>query len=187
MPLATDGDLLQYRGSGRARWHQDGETLATLQALAELTEAAGSRGKVWRHSRPLPEAGPARTASPLVAQLPAEARDLYGREHFGPVGLVMVATDRDEALRCAARDAGELGSIASYAYTTDAAFAEQVEDAFVGAGASVGINLLRQLPINYAAAYSDFHVTGLNPAGTLQFMQLHLGNRRICSTAQKNR
>jgi len=34
VPLATDGDLLQYRGSGRARWHQDGETLATLQALA---------------------------------------------------------------------------------------------------------------------------------------------------------
>lgn len=145
---------------------------ATLQALAELTEAAGSRGKVWRHSRPLPEAGPARTASPLVAQLPAEARDLYGREHFGPVGLVMVATDRDEALRCAARDAGELGSIASYAYTTDAAFAEQVEDAFVGAGASVGINLLRQLPINYAAAYSDFHVTGLNPAGTATLTDL---------------
>ncbi len=29
----------------------------------------------------------------------------------------------------------------------------------------MGVNLIRQLPINFTAAFSDFHVTGLNPAG----------------------
>ena len=33
------------------------------------------------------------------------------------------------------------------------------------AGASVGCNLIEHLPHHFAAAYSDFHVTGLNPAG----------------------
>ena len=32
------------------------------------------------------------------------------------------------------------------------------------AGASLACNLIG-MPINFAAAYSDFHVTGLNPAG----------------------
>ena len=40
-----------------------------------------------------------------------------------------------------------------------------MEEAYMMAGASVGCNLIEHLPINFAAAYSDFHVTGLNPAG----------------------
>jgi len=158
---------------------------ATLRTLAELTAMGEARGTVWRCSAPLPEAGAARTASPLVMQLPPDARELYGREHFGPVGLVMVADDRDEALRCAARDAGELGAIASYAYTVDDAFAEQVEEAFTRAGASVGINLVRQLPINYAAAYSDVHVTGMNPAGTASLTDLGFVARRFAVVQTK--
>ena len=158
---------------------------ATLALLEELTAQCDVRGEVVRRSGPLAEAGPARTATPLIARLPADARDLYGQEHFGPVGLIMVAADRDEALRCAARDAGELGSIASYAYTTDPAFAEQVDDHFARAGASVGINLVRQLPINYAAAYSDVHVTGLNPAGTASLTDLAFVARRFAVVQSK--
>ena len=71
-----------------------------------------------------------------------------------------------EGLAQATRDARERGSIAAYVYSTDPAFVERAEQAFAHAGANVGFNLHRQLPINYAAAYSDFHVTGLNPAGT---------------------
>lgn len=37
-------------------------------------------------------------------------------------------------------------------------------EAYHQAGASVACNL-HGMPINFAAAYSDFHVTGLNPAG----------------------
>jgi hypothetical protein len=41
---------------------------------------------------------------------------------------------------------------------------DRAQDAFNHAGASVACNLIG-MPINFAAAYSDYHVTGLNPAG----------------------
>ena len=84
----------------------------------------------------------------------------------------------EEALVQATSDARNHGAIASYAYTTDATFADRVEEAFFSAGASVGLNLHRQLPINYAAAYSDF-VTGLNPAGTACLTDLAFVTQRF--------
>ena len=95
------------------------------------------------------------------------------------MAFVLKAVDRDDALARAAGDARHHGAIASYAYTTDARFADRVEDAFAQAGASVGLNLHRQLPINYAAAYSDYHVTGLNPAGTACLTDLAFVTQRF--------
>ncbi len=38
--------------------------------------------------------------------------------------------------------------------------------AFARAGASLSVNVTGPLPMQYSAAFSDYHVTGLNPAGT---------------------
>jgi hypothetical protein len=95
------------------------------------------------------------------------------------MGFVIVAKDRDHALACATRDARECGSIASYAYATDVERQEAIIDAFAQAGASVGVNLVRQRPINFTAAFSDFHVTGLNPAGTACLTDLAFVARRF--------
>ena len=46
-------------------------------------------------------------------------------------------------------------------------------------GASVGINLLGQRPINFTAAFSDYHVTGLNPAGNACLTDLAFVTRRF--------
>lgn len=108
----------------------------------------------------------ARTSTPLIVQVDAEDRGIAQREHFGPVAFVIRARDAAHALNCATEDAARFGAIASYAYTADPDFADRVERAFVRAGASVGLNLVRQKPMHFAGAYSDFHVTGLNPAGT---------------------
>jgi len=90
---------------------------------------------------------------------------LRKQEHFGPAGIVLRAKDANDALLHASQDAKECGAIASYVYSTKDDFLDAAEDAFFAAGASIGCNLVRQLPINFAAAYSDYHVTGLNPAG----------------------
>ena len=137
---------------------------ATLDDIAQV-QATGARVLRASGSYAHPDYPQARTATPTWLQPQVEI-GLHQREHFGPIAFVLEAADREDALRRATSEARQYGAIASYAYTTDAAFADQVEDAFVSAGASVGLNLHRQLPINYAAAYSDFHVTGLNPAGT---------------------
>ncbi len=122
----------------------------------------------YRH----PEFQSARTATPMIVEIDAERSSLHRSEHFGPVAFVIPAKDRDHALALAARDAAECGAIASYAYTTDESYRSQVEEALFAAGASVGFNLIRHRPMNYTAAYSDYHVTGLNPAGNASLTDL---------------
>jgi phenylacetic acid degradation protein paaN len=138
----------------------------TVEEMAALRETAGDR--VVRSGAPYahPEHPGARTATPLLVALDAEDRAVCQREHFGPMGFLIEADDREAALAGATSDANRFGAIASYAYTTDEAWLETVLDAFADAGASVGVNLIRQRPMNFTAAFSDFHVTGLNPAGT---------------------
>ncbi|MCB9792462.1 MAG: phenylacetic acid degradation protein PaaN [Alphaproteobacteria bacterium] len=140
----------------------------TLEAIEALRVELGAQAEVLRDSAPYahPDFPQARTATPLLAKVSPEARALYGREHFGPMAFVIEVEDAAEALALATRDARERGAIASYVWSTDAAFREAAEQGFFRAGASVAFNLRRQLPINFAAAFSDFHVTGLNPAGS---------------------
>lgn len=106
----------------------------------------------------------ARTRTPLMIDEAADG-ELHRQEHFGPISFLIAAASREDAMHQAADVARQHGAIASYAYSTDEAFREQVEEAFFAAGASIGFNLIGQAPINFTAAYSDYHVTGLNPAG----------------------
>ncbi|MEM6733303.1 MAG: aldehyde dehydrogenase family protein, partial [Myxococcota bacterium] len=127
----------------------------------------------------------ARTRSPLLVELDSTERDVYGREHFGPMAFVIRSDSPAHALERATEDAKAHGAIASYGYSIDPEFQDTMIDAYASAGASVGINLLRQLPINYAAAYSDFHVTGLNPAGTACLSDLAFVASRFRITQSK--
>lgn len=142
-------------------------------SVARSVEALSSQ-TILRPSAPIadPEHPDARTATPLIVGLSHADRGLAQREHFGPIAFVIRCPDRETALRGATADAARFGAIASYAWTNDPGFAERIADAFVEAGASVGLNLHGQRPIHFAAAYSDFHVTGLNPAGNATLSDL---------------
>ena len=134
--------------------------------LERLRTAGQERGRVLRDSSryPHPDYPDANTATPLMLEIDAADRDLYGQEHFGPVSFVILADDRDRALARATDDVREHGAITSHVYSTDAEFLERAQDAYCNAGASLACNLTG-MPINFAAAYSDYHVTGMNPAG----------------------
>ncbi|MCB9793738.1 MAG: phenylacetic acid degradation protein PaaN [Alphaproteobacteria bacterium] len=142
--------------------------VASPRTLAALNALRGEAERVVRDSGPYahPDYPEARTATPLILEADPAQRALYGQEHFGPMSFVIRTEDREHALALATRDARERGSIANYVWSADPAWRARAEAAFFRAGASVGFNLRRQLPINYAAAFSDFHVTGLNPAGS---------------------
>lgn len=58
------------------------------------------------------------------------------------------------------------GAITAFLYSTDEDLIDDAEDAFAAAGASLTTNVTGAMPINFSAAFSDFHVSGLNPAGT---------------------
>ena len=106
----------------------------------------------------------ARTLTPLVVAVNGSKPELYAEEHFGPV-LFVVRMDADVAVAEATRLSRENGSISSYLYSTDEAFIARSEPLYEQAGANLTINLTGAMWINFAAAYSDYHVSGLNPAG----------------------
>lgn len=156
-------------------------TVDEMAKIQVYVEAHPDEGTVVRATTPYTHATfpNARTATPLIVRLGAQNRALCQREHFGPMVFAVIAKDRDAALSGATGDAKQFGAIASYAYTTDAQWLPILEDAFALAGASVGVNLIRHQPLNFTAAFSDYHVTGLNPAGNACLTDLAFVARRF--------
>ncbi|MFK8043029.1 phenylacetic acid degradation protein PaaN [Congregibacter sp.] len=137
---------------------------AVQETVDRYRELAGDR--ILRDSAPFAIEGfpSARTATPLVIAATEADRDWYRQEVFGPVSFLIRNDDAQHCLADATGNARDCGAITSHVYSTDEAFLEKAVDAYHGAGASVACNLTG-MPINFAAAYSDYHVTGLNPAG----------------------
>ncbi len=141
----------------------DDSVQENIDRVRDQTPALGS---VLRDSAPYahPEYPVARTATPLVVATEADNKGFYGREHFGPVSFLIATDDAEHALSRATEDVREHGAITSHVYSANPGFQAQAAEAYADAGASLSINLVG-MPINFAAAYGDYHVTGLNPAG----------------------
>ncbi|RIK33037.1 MAG: phenylacetic acid degradation protein PaaN [Chloroflexi bacterium] len=152
-----------------------------LNVVERAREIGQTRGKILRDAAPYahPEFPNARTRTPLILGLDISDNDLYAREWFGPVIHFIAADTPDQALAQAARDAKQCGAINSYAYSTDAAFVARAQDAFADAGANLSINLIGPMPLTYAAAFSDYHVSGMNPAGNATLTDASFVNGRF--------
>lgn len=127
-------------------------------ATRARAEAAAGRGRVLRAGAAKGEAGPL-----MLAVGAGDA--LADEECFGPVAFVIAAGDADGAIREAARLAAEKGAITAALYDTDEARIARAEAAFAAAGVNLSVNLTGNIFVNQSAAFSDFHVTGANPAG----------------------
>ncbi len=134
--------------------------------IDQLTSEGAEVGNIVRHSARYahPEFPDANTATPLMIEVDAAEKTIYGEEHFGPVSFIILADDANHALQRATDDVRMHGAITSHIYSIDAEFLAKAQDEYCNAGASVACNLTG-MPINFAAAYGDYHVTGMNPAG----------------------
>ena len=125
------------------------------------------------HSVRAPRVPGARTRTPLLVGVDTAARDLYAEERFGPIGFVITTRQSRRGTReQAASDARAGGGITAFLYSTDPPYVARAEDAYSHAGAQLTCNLTGPMPLNFAAAYSDYHVTGMNPAGNATLTDL---------------
>ncbi|MGA0104013.1 MAG: aldehyde dehydrogenase family protein [Steroidobacteraceae bacterium] len=147
---------------------------ATLDLVERISRESAQRARVVREAAPYlhPDYPRARTCSPLLVSLTPAEQDLYAEERFGPIGFVIECEDAAEALGRASGDARRSGAITAFAYSVNEDFLDRAEEAFAGAGAQLTCNLTGPMPLNFAAAYSDYHVTGLNPAGNATLTDL---------------
>lgn len=134
--------------------------LANPATLARVTAARGL-GRVIRDSAPL---GEGRTASPLLLAVEAGA-SASEAECFGPVAFLVAVKDAEEGIARATALAAEKGAITAALYDADEARIARALPLYARAGVNLSVNLTGEIFVNQSAAFSDFHVTGVNPAG----------------------
>lgn len=136
-----------------------------------ITDAEKLPGKVWLKSRTFenPMFKTARVATPVVVEVNADAKDLYAKELFGPIALLIKTKDTDQSIALAQEMAFLHGAISCGAYTTNAALRDKIADEMALAATPVSFNLVGGIYMNQNAAFSDFHVTGGNPSGNASF------------------
>ena len=154
------------------------QLLATESIGLEAKNAPGILLKPAHYAHP--DYPNARTSTPLMLKVNTGHRKLYGEERFGPISFVIACDDTQDALQQATQDVKELGGLTAFLYSLDEAFIAQAEAAYAKAGAQLTINLTGPMPLNFAAAYSDYHVTGLNPAGNASLTNLAFVASRFC-------
>ncbi len=130
-------------------------------ATVQRIEAARGVGRVIRQSGPV---GEGRTASPLIVAVTADDPAAQA-ECFGPVAFVVAVRDGDDGIARAADLAARKGAITAALYDTDEDRIARAVAAFAAAGVNLSVNLTGNIYVNQSAAFSDFHVTGANPAG----------------------
>lgn len=136
---------------------------ATSQRVAEM---AGKPGVILAsRAYEAPGLPGARTATPLIIACEGADEVLYGEERFGPISFVVKVADSAEGIQRAAGLARSKGAITASVYSTDPAVTAAAEQAFADAGAALSLNLTGGIFVNQSAAFSDYHVSGANPAG----------------------
>jgi phenylacetic acid degradation protein paaN len=130
--------------------------------LKRIKEAEGL-GRVVRASAPVE--GLPRSATPLILAVDAKDEHAYLEERFGPISFVVATDSTAESLARAEGSIRERGAITAALYTASEAVAEAAEEAFARANVALSINLVGNIFVNQSSAFSDYHVTGGNPAG----------------------
>jgi acyl-CoA reductase-like NAD-dependent aldehyde dehydrogenase len=140
----------------------------TSERIAEV-EKLGD--KVWLKSRTFenPMFKNARVATPIVLEVDASKKEIFSKELFGPIILLIKTKNTDQSISLAKEMALKHGAISCGAYTTDATVREKIADEMSLAATPVSFNLTGGIYMNQNAAFSDFHVTGGNPSGNASF------------------
>lgn len=159
---------------------QNDNTLARAQSLADLNgELILGPGQVEN-----PEFANARMCTPAIVETTPDS-DRFREELFGPILLVIKTKNTEESIALASELAATKGAISCAAYTTDPATEEAIYEAMEEAAVSVAMNLTGFIWVNQNAAFSDFHVSGGNPAGNASFTNPAYVNRRFVWLSHK--
>jgi phenylacetic acid degradation protein paaN len=150
--------------------------VAILGAIAnagvlERLEAASRLGRVVLASRSVehPEFPEAVVRTPTLIAVDAVAEDVYGHEHFGPIGFLIETDSTEHSLERVRATVASGGALNFGVYSTDEAVLAAAEETALEARVALSCNLTEGVYVNQSAAFSDFHGTGGNPAANATF------------------
>lgn len=159
-------------------------TLGAIQAeqtYQRVQEAKNLGGKVILDSKSIQneEFKDARIASPVVIELDKTQGHIFNHECFGPVVFVIKTDGLEDSVALAKALAAEKGALTCGAYASRQEkqdyIANEMNEVFV----PVSFNFTGAGFINSHAAFSDFHLTGGNPAGNASFANSEFVSKRF--------
>jgi phenylacetic acid degradation protein paaN len=156
-------------------------TLATIQSDQTLQRVQNMEGVTILETNSIenPDFDEARTCTPVIMEVDASDTSTFGEELFGPIVLIVKTPDTNKSVELAAEMATTHGAITCAAYTTSLEMEEHIRNSMEDAFTPVSFNLTGFIWVNQAAAFSDFHVTGGNPAGNASFANPEYVNKRF--------
>ncbi|HWB64487.1 MAG TPA: phenylacetic acid degradation protein PaaN [Chitinophagales bacterium] len=126
-----------------------------------------------------PDFPEARTTSPIVLEVDAKDKGIYENELFGPIVLIIKTKDTGQSVELAKEMVAKHGAITCAAYATDEDTAKMITEEMESVFAPVSLNLTGMIWVNQHAGFSDFHVTGGNPAGNASFTNPEYVSKRF--------
>ncbi len=162
-------------GPGTLGAIQSDVTVKRVNSIKDLDAALLLESKAVANSE-FPEA---RTCSPVVIEVDAHDVGVYENELFGPIVLIIKTKDTAQSIEIAKHMAEKHGAITFSAYTTNEDTANTIFEELESVFAPVSLNLTGMIWVNQHATFSDFHVTGGNPAGNASFTNPEYVNKRF--------
>ncbi len=134
-------------------------------AVSKRVRDAEKLGTVLRPSETISALPEARTATPMILTIREADSKAHLEERFGPISFIIATRDAAQAITQAAALASDKGAITAAIYATDDATLDAAANAFAASGVGLSCNLTGGIFVNQNAAFSDYHVSGANPAG----------------------
>lgn len=154
---------------------------------ARIAKAEKTEGKLWLKSLEVsnPMFPDARMQTPIIIEVSGKEKEKFSQELFGPVALIITTESTRKSVELAREMAENYGAISCGAYSTDRETVEFIADEMALAATPVSFNLDGGWYINQNASFSDFHVTGGNPAGNASFTNSEFLLRRFTVVGHK--
>ena len=166
-------------------------TLGAIQAEATFkrtNEAKNLGGNLVLDTKAIKneEFADARIATPVVIEVNKSQKDIYNRECFGPVLFIVKTDSVEDSLELCKALVTEKGALTCGAYTTNQSTKEMIAEEMNEAFVPVTFNFTGAGFINSHAAFSDFHLTGGNPAGNASFTNTEFVSKRFVWVGNRN-
>ena len=163
-------------GPGVLATIQNSKTLDRIRAMQDQAGDAVLLGSEAVAHEAFPHA---LSCSPLLIEATPDRKDWFGTEQFGPIVFVIPYEDSEQAMNLMLEQIKQHGALSCGIYCTDAERCNQMADRLAEAFVPVSFNLTGPIYLNQHAAFSDFHGTGGNAAGTASFCDANFVNQRM--------
>jgi phenylacetic acid degradation protein paaN len=154
---------------------QNTSTITSIERLEKQEGVLIFKASPYPH----PEYKNARTLSPMVMELFPNQKELYMKEHFGPVGFFIKTKNSFHSLELAYETAEKKGALYCSVFTDNEKFKDVIIDQMTTTNTPITFNMVGNIYLGPGAQYDAYHLTGGNTASRASAANLDFVSQRF--------